>query len=283
MGLAGNLRDYRFVDREGELVTGAQVDYNGQPAGYADPAETITHVDAHDNETLFDVLQYKLPRGTGMSDRVRANTVALATAALAQGPAFWHAGTDLLRSKSLDRNSFNSGDWFNRIDWTYRESTWGSGLPPRGENAAKWAYMRPLLADPALEPGERELRTAHRQAVDLLRIRFSSPLFRLGSAELVRRRVGFPTGGPDQTPGVIVMHLDDRTGPDLDPRWESVVVVLNASGRATTQAVPALAGARYRLHPVQAGGADPVVRTSEYRADGSFAVPARTVAVFVSR
>ena len=63
VGLTGNLRDYRFVDRTGQTVTGAQVDYNGQPAGYAaEPDETITYVDAHDNETLFDVLQYKLPQ-----------------------------------------------------------------------------------------------------------------------------------------------------------------------------------------------------------------------------
>ena len=35
VGLAGNLRDYEFVDRTGATVTGADVDYNGQPAGYA--------------------------------------------------------------------------------------------------------------------------------------------------------------------------------------------------------------------------------------------------------
>ena len=57
VGLAGNLRDYRFVDAAGDTVTGAEVDYNGQPAGYAaEPGETITYVDAHDNETLFDAL-----------------------------------------------------------------------------------------------------------------------------------------------------------------------------------------------------------------------------------
>ena len=38
--------------------SGAEVDYNGQPAGYAaDPQETVTYVDAHDNETLFDSLR----------------------------------------------------------------------------------------------------------------------------------------------------------------------------------------------------------------------------------
>ncbi len=29
VGLAGNLRDYAFVDRTGATVTGAEVDYNG--------------------------------------------------------------------------------------------------------------------------------------------------------------------------------------------------------------------------------------------------------------
>jgi pullulanase-type alpha-1,6-glucosidase len=280
VGLAGNLAGYRFVNRDGRLVTGAQIDYNGQPAGYAaDPSETITYVDAHDNETLFDVLQYKLPPSTSMSDRVRMNTVGLATTAFAQGPSFWHAGTDLLRSKSLDRNSYNSGDWFNRVDWTGRTTTWGAGLPPRADNEAKWDYQRPLLSDPALTPRSGDIRAAHSQAVDLLRIRFSSPLFRLGSAGLIQQRVSFPAGGP----GVIVMALDDRGGRDLDKRWEGVVVVYNASDEATTQSVPALAGARYRLHPVQAQGADPVVRASTYdpRA-GRFSVPARSVAVFVT-
>ena len=31
VGLTGNLRDFRFVDRTGATVTGADVDYNGQP------------------------------------------------------------------------------------------------------------------------------------------------------------------------------------------------------------------------------------------------------------
>jgi pullulanase-type alpha-1,6-glucosidase len=285
LGLAANLRDYRFVDAVGSTVKGSEVDYNGQPAGYAaDPSETITYVDAHDNETLFDALQYKLPRGTAMADRVRMNTLALATTALAQSPSFWHAGNDLLRSKSLDRNSFNSGDWFNRIDWSRQESTFGSGLPPARDNQAKWDFMRPLLADPALKPQAADIQAAHARADELLRIRFSSPLFRLGSAQLIQDRVGFPSGGPSQTPGAIVMAIDDGAGRDLDPRWEGIVVVFNATPQATTQTVASLAGHRYKLHPVQAASSDPVVRRSTYEAaSGTFAVPARTVAVFVTR
>jgi pullulanase-type alpha-1,6-glucosidase len=268
LGLAGNLRDYRFVDSTGAAVNGSQVDYNGQPAGYAaDPSETITYVDAHDNETLFDALQLKLPPATSMADRARMNTVALATTALGQSPSFWHAGADLLRSKSLDRNSFDSGDWFNRIDWTGRESTFGSGLPPAPDNQAKWDYQRPLLADPALKPGAADIQAAAARAEDLLRIRATTPELRLGSAAEIQRKVKFPLGGPDQMPGVIAMTVADR-----------VVVIFNATPAATTQRLPV--EGRFRLHPAQARGSDPVVKRATARG-GGFTVPARTVAVFL--
>jgi pullulanase-type alpha-1,6-glucosidase len=277
VGLAGNLRDYEFVDRTGAEVTGAEVDYNGQPAGYAaDPSEVITYVDAHDNETIFDALTYKLPEPTSMADRVRMNTLALSTTALAQGPSFWHAGADILRSKSLDRNSYNSGDWFNRVDWTYQESTFGSGLPPEGDNSSKWPFMIPLLGDPALKPGPADIAAAHAGALDLLQLRFSSPLFRLGSAELIQQRVGFPTGGPGQTPGVIVMTIDDVGGTDLDPDRERLVVVWNAT--PAEQTVDVAGAGSLVLNPMQANGSDDVVRQTTVDAD-SVTIPARTVAV----
>jgi len=279
LGLAANLRDYTFENAAGRMVKGSEVDYNGQPAGYAgEPSETITYVDAHDNETLFDALQFKLPPSTSMADRVRMNTVALATTALAQSPSFWHAGNDLLRSKSLDRNNYNSGDWFNRIDWSGAESTFGSGLPPATDNRDKWGYMRPLLGEPRLKPGPADIRAARDRARELLRIRFSSSLFRLGTARRIQERVSFPTGGPGQTPGVIVMAIDGRGG------RPGVAVVFNASDERVEEAVPEFAGRRYALHPVQAGGGDPIVRVSSFDAGaGTFRVPARTVAVFVAR
>jgi len=84
------------------------------------------------------------------------------------------------------------------------------------------------------------------------------------------------------TAGVIVMSLDDRQGADLDPRYEGIVVIFNASNEATTQSLPT--HAPYSLHPIQASGSDSVVRTSSYNSTtGSFTVPARTVAVFVTR
>ena len=115
--------------------------------------------------------------------------------------------------------------------------------------------MRPLLADAALEPSEADIRAARDRAAELLRIRFSSPLFRLGSAREIQRRVSFPTGGPNQTPGVIVMAIEGRDG---------IVVVFNATPATTTQTIPALARRHYALHKVQATGGDPIVRASSY-------------------
>ncbi|PPK97372.1 pullulanase-type alpha-1,6-glucosidase [Kineococcus xinjiangensis] len=285
VGLTGNLKDYTFTDRTGEQVTGSQVDYNGQPAGYtADPQEVVTYVEAHDNETLYDALAFKLPQDTPMSDRIRMQTLALSTTAFAQGISFWHAGGEQLRSKSLDRNSYDSGDWFNILDHTGTENGFGRGLPPKPDNEDKYEFMKPLLADPALKPSPADIATARERAEELLEIRHSTPLFHLETAEQVQQKVSFPGSGPEQTPGVIVMRIDDTAGSDVDRRLDGLVVVFNASDEATTQTVAGTEGERYRLHPVQAGGGDRVVRGATHDAGtGTFTVPARTVAVFVTR
>ncbi|MPV36651.1 pullulanase-type alpha-1,6-glucosidase [Georgenia subflava] len=283
LGLAGNLREYSFLTSAGEVQRGDELDYNGQPAGYADsPEEVITYVDAHDNETLFDNLVLKLPVDTSMADRVRMNTLSLATTALSQTPSFWHAGADLLRSKSLDRNSYNSGDHFNLLDWSMQTNNFGVGLPPAADNADKWAVMAPLLADPELAPTPADIAASAAQAQDVLRLRSSTDLFRLGTAAAIQEKVTFPNSGPDATPGVIVMHVDDRAGADVDPELDGLLTVFNASPEAVTETVVELAGREYVLSPVQADGADEVVKGTTYdAATGTVTVPARTVAVLV--
>ncbi|MHA7241541.1 pullulanase-type alpha-1,6-glucosidase [Arthrobacter sp. TMS1-12-1] len=281
VGLTGNLKDYAFTDRFGNEVTGADVDYNGSPTGYtADPQEAITYVEAHDNETLFDALAFKLPTDTPMADRVRMQTLALSTTALGQGVSFWHAGGEALRSKSLDRNSYDSGDWFNFLDHTGTDNGFGRGLPPRTDNEDKYGFMQPLLADPALKPSPTDIESALTQAQELLRIRQGSPLFSLGTADLVQEKLSFPGTGPTQAPGVIVMHLDDTAGPDLDSKRSGIVVVFNASDETTMQQVPAAIGKGFALHSVQANGSDELVQQATADANGVFTVPARTVAVF---
>ncbi|MEV0810871.1 pullulanase-type alpha-1,6-glucosidase [Micromonospora sp. NPDC050200] len=281
VGLTGNLRGYRFTDSSGREVTGAQVDYNGSPAGYtAAPGEAVTYVDAHDNEILYDALAYKLPQGTSAIDRSRMQVLALATTTFGQGAGFATAGSERLRSKSLDRNSYNSGDWFNQIRWDCAQGNgFGAGLPPAQDNKDKWSYAKPLLADPKLVPDCTAINLADARYAELLRIRESSPVFGLTTADQVQQRVAFPLSGAQETPGVLTMTLDGR---GLDGKWKSVTVVFNATPEAAEQTVAGLRGADVDLHPVLANSADPVLRTASFdKASGTFTVPARSVAVFV--
>ncbi|GAA1790086.1 pullulanase-type alpha-1,6-glucosidase [Luedemannella flava] len=280
VGLAGNLADYSFVDSSGNRVTGSQVDYNGSPAGYTGaPGEAVTYVDAHDNEILFDALAYKLPAGTSASDRAKMQVLALSFATLSQGVGFAAGGSDRLRSKSLDRNSYDSGDWFNAIQWDCSAGNgFGRGLPPAADNGSKWSFAQPLLANPAIVPDCAAVDAASSAYADLLAVKRSSPLFSLSSAGQVQARLSFPLSGTaSETPGVITMLLKDSgPGGRLDKRWRSITVVFNATPSVATQKVPALAGATVAVHPalhVTGAGFD--------RATGTFTVPPRTVAVFV--
>ncbi|MFF5179923.1 pullulanase-type alpha-1,6-glucosidase [Micromonospora sp. NPDC000316] len=283
VGLTGNLRGYRFTDTAGRTVTGAQVDYKGAPAGYtAAPGESVTYVDAHDNEILYDALAYKLPQATSAADRSRMQVLALGTVVLGQGTGFVTAGTERLRSKSLDRNSYNSGDWFNQIRWgCERGNGFGAGLPPAPDNEDKWPYAKPLLADPALVPDCAAITTTDARYAELLRIRASSPVFGLATAAQVQQRVAFPLSGEAETPGVLTMALDAS---GLGGAWKSVTVVFNGTPKTAKQTVTGLRGADVTLHPVLTTSADPVLRTASFdRAAGTFTVPARSVAVFVQR
>jgi pullulanase-type alpha-1,6-glucosidase len=281
VGLTGNLAGYRFVSSSGTPVTGSDVDYNGSPAGYtAAPGEAVTYVDAHDNEILYDALAYKLPASTSAAERARMQVLALSTVVMGQGAGFVTAGSERLRSKSLDRNSFNSGDWFNQIRWDCAAGNgFGAGLPPAADNQAKWPYAKPLLADPALVPDCAAINLTNARYQELLRVRASSPVFGLADTGEVQRRVSFPLSGLGETPGVITMRLD---GTGLDQRWKSVTVVFNATPAAATQTVSGLRGANVALHPVLHDSADPVLRAASFEAStGAFTVPARSVAVFV--
>ncbi|ERH22024.1 alpha amylase, catalytic domain protein [Actinomyces johnsonii F0510] len=284
LGLVGNLKDYVMTISDGTVRRGIDLIHNGAPAAFASqPQENVNYVDAHDNETLYDLLAYKLPQGMPVAERVRMNTVCLATVTLAQSPSFWSAGTELLRSKSLDRDSYNSGDWFNAIDFTGQSNGFGRGLPPASRNEGSWAIQGPLLQDAWLRPSPEEIAAARSQALDLLRLRASTPLFSLGSTRLIQDKLTFPGAGFGAPAGVIVMLIDDtRGGQDVDPELDAVLVVINASGQTLTQPLPELTGRDFRLSPIQAEGADEVVRRTGFdRASGTISVPARTVAVLV--
>jgi len=143
---------------------------------------------------------------------------------------FFQAGDDLLRSKSLDRNSYNSGDWFNAIDWTGQTTNWGHGLPLAGDNEGMWPIMAPLLANPDLMPQPEDIAAARAHFQEMAQVRASSPLFRLPTAEAVQARLQFLNTGPQQIPGVIVMGLSDVGGGNLSDNLDPAADRVRRSG-----------------------------------------------------
>ncbi|WP_395702088.1 alpha-1,6-glucosidase domain-containing protein [Aquabacterium sp.] len=284
VGMAGSLRRFRMTGADGRTLPLERVPYGDQPAGYvAEPGEVVNYVENHDNATLFDDNAGKLPPATSREDRARVQMLGAAVVALSQGIAYFHAGQDILRSKSMDANSFDSGDWFNRLDWSYQDNHFGSGLPPERDNGAQWPALRPLLADAAIKPGPAEIAWSRDAFRDLLRIRASSRLFRLPTAQAIVQRLHFHNTGPDQEPTVIVGQLDGRGLPDAG--FDEIVYLVNADKQAHQLDLAALRGCGFRLHPVQAApdAADrrPAAQARYDPASGRFSVPPRSVVVWV--
>ncbi|KAG5533135.1 hypothetical protein RHGRI_027377 [Rhododendron griersonianum] len=247
----------------------------------------VNYVSAHDNETLFDIVTLKTPIEMSIDERCRLNHLATSIIALSQGIPFFHAGDEMLRSKSLDRDSYNSGDWFNRLDFSYNSNNWGVGLPPREKNEKSWPLIKPRIGDPSFKPQSTHILSAVENFLNVLRIRYSSPLFHLRTANAIQQRVRFLNTGPSWIPGVIVMSIEDgHEGvpglSQLDPIYSYIVVMINVCPTAVSFAIPTARTRTFELHPVQVVSSDEIVRNSTYEAlTGCFTVPPRTTSVFV--
>lgn len=287
VGLSGTLRDYSFVDRTGVPRKNGQIDYFGQGAGFAaNPSEIINYVEAHDNQTLFDLNAYKLPVATSIADRVRVQNLGAAITMFSQGIPFFHAGQDMLRSKSMDRDSYNAGDWFNRLDFSYQTNNFGAGLPIAAVNQDNWPLMSPLLGNPLIKPAMSDILASKNYFTELLAMRKDSALFRMRSGQDVIDRLHFLNVGPQQVPGVIVMRLDgQKPRPYAGAKYKNVVVLFNVDKVAKTVTLDELKGHQLRVHPIQRRSvSDKLARTAGYdAADGTFTLPARTTVVFVER
>jgi len=282
-GLAGSIRSYPLQTFDDKVVALERIDYGGQPAGYAsEPSEVVNYVENHDNQTLYDIDVFKLPASTSSQDRARVQVLGMAVDAFAQGIAYYHAGIDVLRSKSLDRNSFNSGDWFNRLDWTYKDNYFGTGLPPSEDNGKDYALIKPLLANAAFKPTPADIAFARDAFRDLLAIRASSTLFRLPTSADIRRRLRFFNTGSTQTPTVVAAHLDGEGYPGANFKGISYFINVDKVGHTVTDAQAT--GKALRLHPVflSPGVADKRATQASFDpATGSFSIPPRTAVVFV--
>ncbi|NJB87599.1 pullulanase [Lewinella marina] len=152
------------------------------------PGQCVNYVSCHDNHTLWDRLEISNPRDPVWL-RKRMHHLALATVLTSQGIPFLHAGSEILRSKGGDENSYKSSDEVNAIKWD-----------DKGRHGETFRYVRHLIA----------LRKAH-------------PAFRLGETELIARHLTFTDDGRDGQ--LIAYRIQDAPG----DQWSDIYVVLNGA------------------------------------------------------
>ena len=287
--MAGNLREYRFENKEGFQTPGRDACWVGSNVGYAaQPRETVNYVSAHDNETLFDGITLRSAPDVPLATRCRINRLAVATVALSQGVPFFHAGDEILRSKSLDRDSYDSGDWFNRLDYTFQTHNFGVGLPGREKNGDRYPFIEGLLADASLRPDAATIAQSAAHFREVLAIRKSTPLFRLTDAEEVQKRVTFYNTGVAQTPGVVVMGVSDDAADGVAracEKFNRLLVCVNVTPHEATVAdarlATDLAGATMLAHPLQGQICPDDYLLGATCVGGTVVVPGHTACVFV--
>ena len=191
-GLAGNLRTTRSVDARGETVTGRRRSTTTarRPATPTSRTRSITYVDAHDNETLFDALTYKLPVATsmagpgadehGVAGDHRAGADAVVLARRRRPAAQQVAGPQQLR---LAATGSTASTGPARTTVRPRAAARGATTRPSGLSCSRcWPTRRSSRRRPTCA-------AATAQAQDLLRLRFSHAAVpaRLGAGRSRRR------------------------------------------------------------------------------------------------
>src|SRR4029077_3108541 len=114
--------------------------------------------------------------------------------------------------------------------WTLKSNGWASGLPPASGNQGDWSIIAPALADPKLKPNAKDIEGTFRHMLEMLAIRKTSGLFRLRTADEIKKSVSFYNVGPNQVPGLIVERIKNTQG-FCSPASQAVVLV-NATPQA---------------------------------------------------
>lgn len=284
VGLAGNLSSFPLYRVDGKQVQGKDIPYGDQPTGYAlDPADTINYVSKHDNQTLWDNSQYRLPFDVTTQDRVRMHLQSLALVLYAQGMPFLHMGAEFMRSKSYLRDSYDYGDWFNRVDFTKQTNYYNVGLPPAEKDKSNWPLIQEVLKGHQGRDKVKAKDIAFSAKVfeEMILMRMSSPLFRLTTASDIIDKVSFLNQDNPMTTqqlGLLVMKIDDSIGQNIDDSVESLMVIFNMSNKVQTFTYPQAND--YKLHQIQQQSLDAITSYSKADENG-FTVPALSSAVFV--
>ena len=157
-GLTGTEQSIAF----GVVGAIAHPDVNMDKVNYSEkawaiePTQCINYVSCHDNHTLWDKLKISKPLAT-QSERIEMHKLALGIVLTSQGIPFLHAGTEFLRTKGGEHNSYKSPDPVNLINWDRKD----------------------------------QYKEIHQYVRELIQLRKNHPSFSMGNAETIRKHLQF--------------------------------------------------------------------------------------------
>ena len=163
----------------------------------AQPTQMISYISCHDDHCIGDRLLITAPKAD-TKQRMRLLKLAETAVLTSQGVPFIFTGDELMRDKKGVKNSYNSPDSINVIDWRLKK-----------QHNDSYEYIKGLIA----------LRKAH-------------PAFRLGTAEKVYGHLEFINPG---TKGVVAFRIK---GQPEGEEWKDITVILNAGIKIAKVEVP---------------------------------------------
>jgi pullulanase len=167
----------------------SKVNYSKKP--YAgQPWQTVTYCECHDNHCLWDKLAISA-KDASKEQREEMQKLALSIVLTSQGISFLHAGSEFLRSKKGEENSYKSPDSINAIDWSLKS-----------KNKQVFEYVKALI----------KMRKEH-------------PAFRMNSSKQIAKSIIFLKNVP---PGVIAYTIN---GSEVNDTWKKIFVAFNGTGK----------------------------------------------------
>ena len=148
---------------------------------------------------------------------------------------------------------------------------WNQGLPRQDKDGQNWELFSEVLSAIPQGPQKKHMVETHEYVKKLLRLRYSSQLFRLATGDQVESRIIFNNTGPLQKPGVISMSIQDSCQfDDIDRSVEEFLILFNIGSEELDMAFD---NRKFNLHGFSRD------RTVS---NGKVSIPARSLAVLVN-
>ena len=232
IGLAGNLRDFIFKEHWGSLQSAGNINFRGAPVAYSEaPQESINYVSAHDGTTLWDAIQAKLPYQSEWAqpataplwERVRRQQLALSIVLFSQGIPFIEGGSEILRSKNGDVDSYDSGDYYNALNLNLKTNNWTRALPPPWKNDSEWGFWSERISDQSINPRPEDISGTLNIFKALLKIRKNHEAFKIDNLKNIQKRLSFLDETHRGDSEILVMNLvsSKSNNPDIIVIWNT--------------------------------------------------------------